>query len=48
MHEHFAVIDQQSAWYGSMKLISRTKTDDNLMRVENKEAAQELMEITFG
>lgn len=31
-----------------MNLIFRIKADDNLMRVENKEAAQELMEITFG
>jgi superfamily II DNA or RNA helicase len=48
MHEHFAIIDGQIVWYGSMNLLSRAKADDNLMRVESKDAAQELLEITFG
>lgn len=48
MHEHFAVIDKQIVWYGSMNLLSRAKADDNLIRVESKDAALELMEITFG
>ena len=48
MHEHFAIIDDEIVWYGSMNLLSRAKADDNLMRVRNKEAAIELFEITFG
>lgn len=48
MHEHFAIIDDKIVWYGSMNLLSRTKEDDNLMRVSSNEVAQELMEITFG
>ena len=48
MHEHFAIIDDEIVWYGSMNLLSRAKADDNLMRVKNKEAAIELFEITFG
>jgi len=48
MHEHYAIIDQEIVWYGSMNLLSGEKDDDNLMRVVSKEIAQELMEITFG
>ena len=48
MHEHFAIIDDEIVWYGSMNLLSRAKVDDNLMRVKSKDAAQELLEMTFG
>lgn len=48
MHEHYAIIDSEIVWYGSMNLLSSEKDDDNLMRVVSKEIAQELMEITFG
>ena len=48
MHEHYAIIDEEIVWYGSMNLLSGEKEDDNLMRVVSKEIAQELMEITFG
>lgn len=47
MHEHYAVIDEEIVWYGSMNLLSREKEDDNLMRVLSREIAQELMEISF-
>ena len=47
MHEHFAIIDQEIVWYGSMNLLSREKEDDNLMRVVSNEVAQELMELAF-
>lgn len=47
MHEHFAVIDEEIVWYGSMNLLSGEKEDDNLMRVLSKGIAQELMEISF-
>lgn len=47
MHEHYAIIDQEIVWYGSMNLLSGEKEDDNLMRVESKEIARELFEITF-
>ena len=48
MHEHFAIIDEEIVWYGSMNLLSRAKADDNLMRVKSKDVAQELLEISFG
>ena len=48
MHEHFAIIDREIVWYGSMNLLSKEKEDDNLIRIKNKETALELMEIVFG
>lgn len=48
MHEHYAIIDKEIVWYGSMNLLSREKAEDNLMRVVSQEIAQELMEKDFG
>ena len=48
MHEHFAIIDDEIVWYGSMNLLSRAKVDDNLIRVKSRDASQELLEMTFG
>ena len=48
MHEHFVIIDGEIVWYGSMNFLSRAKDDDNLIRLKSKDAAQELMEMTFG
>lgn len=48
IHEHFAVIDKEIVWYGSMNMLSREKEDDNLMRVNSREIADELLEIGFG
>ena len=46
--EHYAVIDQEIVWYGSMNLLSKEDAEDNLMRVCSKEIAEELLEMTFG
>lgn len=46
--EHFAVIDNEIVWYGSVNLLSKEDAEDNLMRVVNKEIAAELLELTFG
>ena len=46
--EHYAVIDQEIVWYGSMNLLSKEDAEDNLMRVCSKEIAAELLEMTFG
>lgn len=48
LHEHFAIIDEEIVWYGSMNFLSRAKVDDNLMRVKSKDVAQELLERSFG
>ena len=48
MHEHYAIIDNEIVWYGSMNLLSRGREEDNLMRVVSGEIAQELMEMDFS
>ena len=46
--EHFAIIDQEIVWYGSINLLANSKLEDSLMRVMSKRIASELMEMTFG
>ena len=46
--EHFAVIDQNVVWYGSMDLLAKPDVEDNLMRVCSRKIAAELLELTFG
>lgn len=41
--DHFAIIDDSIIWYGSMNLLSREKEDDNLMRIQSTQIAQELL-----
>lgn len=46
--EHFAIIDQEIVWYGSMNLLFKSNADDSMMRVQSKKIAMELMSLTFG
>lgn len=46
--EHYAVIDNEIVWYGSINLLSKEDAEDNLMRVCSKDIAAELLEMTFG
>lgn len=46
--EHYAVIDNEIVWYGSVNLLSKEDVEDNLMRVCSKDIAVELLEMTFG
>lgn len=46
--EHFAIIDQHIVWYGNISILAKEKLEDSMMRVQSKEIASELMEITFG
>lgn len=46
--EHFAIIDQNIVWYGSMNLLAKSNVDDSMMRVQSKKIATELMSLTFG
>lgn len=48
LHEHYAVIDHEIVWYGSMNFLSAEKEDDNLMRVVSGEIAQELIGMESG
>ena len=45
IYAHFAVIDKEIVWYGSMNLLSREKEDDSMLRVVNKEIAEEFYEM---
>lgn len=45
--EHFAVIDNNILWYGSMNFLGKEDVEDNLMRVVNPKAAEELLEMTL-
>ena len=46
--EHYAVIDNEIVWYGSVNLLSKEDVEDNLMRVCSKDIAAELLEMSFG
>lgn len=48
LHEHYAVIDHEIVWYGSMNFLSAEKDEDNLMRVVSEEVAEELMGMKAG
>lgn len=45
--QHFAVIDERTVWYGSMNLLSRDDVEDNIMRLESQEVAEELLGMTL-
>ncbi len=45
--EHYAVIDSEIVWYGSMNLLSKDDAEDNIMRIESRSIAAELLEMTF-
>ncbi len=44
--EHYAVIDRKLVWHGGMNLLGKADIWDNLIRVENTQAAAELLEIS--
>ncbi|MGN0339571.1 MAG: TOTE conflict system archaeo-eukaryotic primase domain-containing protein [Lachnospira sp.] len=46
--EHFAIMDQEIVWYGSINLLAKNNADDSMMRVQSKKIAMELMGLTFG
>ena len=45
VQEHFAVIDQLLVWHGGMNLLGKEDVWDNLIRVKDKKAAAELLEM---
>ena len=44
--EHYAVIDRRLVWHGGMNLLGKADAWDNLMRIENIQAASELLEMS--
>ena len=45
--EHFAIMDQEIVWYGSMNLLAKSNADDSMMRVQSKKIATELMVLVM-
>ena len=43
IHEHFAVIDRQVVWYGSMNLLSRLKEEESMLRLTDKGIAEAIL-----
>jgi len=43
IHQKFAVIDRRIVWYGSINLLSYGKSEESMMRFENREIAEELL-----
>ena len=44
LHEHFAILDRQTVWYGSTNLLSRSKEEDNMIRFVDSEVCGALLE----
>ena len=45
-NEHYAIIDHHLVWHGGMNLLGKEDVRDNLIRVDNSQAAAVLMEIS--
>ena len=43
--ERFAVIDKQIVWYGSVNLLFKEDTEDNIMRLCDAEIAGEALKL---
>ena len=43
IHQKFAVIDQNTIWYGSINLLSYGSAEESIVRFENSEIASELL-----
>ena len=48
VNEHYAVIDKSLVWHGGMNLLGKADVWDNLIRVKDRVAAAELLEISFS
>ena len=46
--ERYTIVDREIVWYGSLNFLGKPDADDNLMRVMDKEIAEELLMMTFG
>ncbi len=46
--EHCCIIDGELVWYGSMNFLGKEDAEDNLMRLQDRKIAAELLERTFG
>lgn len=44
---HFAIVDQEIVWYGSINFLGKEDVEDSVMRVKEKKIANELMVLMF-
>lgn len=44
--EHYAVVDKSIVWHGGINLLGKADVWDNLIRIESKQAAAELLEMS--
>ncbi len=42
LHEHFAILDHQTVWYGSANLMSQSEEEDNMIHIVDSEVCGEL------
>lgn len=45
---HIPMFDHKIVWYGNINLLGKQDVEDHIMRIQSKEIASELMEMTFG
>lgn len=45
---HIPMFDQEIVWYGNINLLGKQDVEDHIMRIQSKEIASELIEMTFG
>lgn len=45
IHQKFAVLDNRVVWYGSINFLSYGGSEESVMRFENREIAEELLDI---
>ena len=43
IHQKFAIVDRRIVWYGSINLLSYGRSEESMMRFENREIAEELL-----
>lgn len=48
VQDRFAVIDKEIVWYGSLDFLGKEDAEDNLMRIESGEAAEEVLAIAVS
>jgi len=48
IQDRFAILDKEIVWYGSLDFLGKEDAEDNLMRIDSKEAAEELLAIAVS
>ena len=44
IHQKFAIVDKKIIWYGSINLLSFSKSEESIMRFKSADIAGELMD----